>query len=112
MKMDDLFPSILKFFNGLGTADAIALIDNYMQRLSLIRKVVLGSNALFYSSSILFVYDQDDSSRWDCRMIDFVHSKLYPPEAGEIIDENYLEGLANLMEYFTRVREMVTQKTR
>lgn len=112
MKMDDLLPSMLKFFNGLDSTSAAMLIDNYMQRLSLIRKVVLGSNALFYSSSILFVYDQDDSSRWDCRMIDFVHSKIYPPESGEIIDENYLEGLANLVEYFTRIREMVVQIAR
>lgn len=112
MKMDDLFPSILKFFNGLDVASALALIDKYMQRLCLIRKVVLGANALFYSSSILFVYDQDDSSRWDCRMIDFVHSKIYPPEVGETIDENYLEGLANLVEYFARAREVVAQVTR
>lgn len=105
--MEDVVPSILKFFNGLGSSSATTLIDNYMQRLSLIQRVVLGSNALFYSSSILFVYDQEDSSRWDCRMIDFVHSKIYPPEAGEVIDENYLEGLTNLTDYFTRIREMV-----
>lgn len=107
--MDDLCPSLLNFFNGLDSTNAVTLIENYMRRLSLIRKVVLGSNALFYSSSILFVYDQDDSSRWDCRMIDFVHSKIYPPESGQVIDENYLEGLANLAEYFTRIREMVAQ---
>lgn len=98
----DLVPTMQSFFALIDPRDTKSLIARYLSRLAEIETAVVRSSGHFYSSSILFVYDHDDCRKWDCRMIDFVHSHIVP--SGEAsVDENYLEGLRSLMDFFRRL---------
>lgn len=108
LKEEDLIPTMESFFAQLSPAESCTLIGCFLQRLKKINSAILTSNGHFYSSSILFIYDHNNKNRWDCRMIDFVHSHIFPPET-QIIDENYLEGLASLICYLRLIKEHYTK---
>ena len=77
------------------------LIARYLERIESIKQAVIHSHGLFYSSSILLLYDGKDPRRWDCRMIDFVHSRLDQQKPSTIIDTNYIEGLECFSNYLS-----------
>ena len=64
-------------------------------RIELISRIVSASPVLLYSSSLLIIYD-DESAKLDCRMIDFTHSHVKPPD-NLLPDRNYLEGLEGFL---------------
>jgi len=105
INMDKLLGVMVSFFACLQGERAVELIGHYLLRLREIEAAVLASNAQFYSSSVLFVYDYTDCSRRDCRMIDFVHSHISQTNDGKVVDENYLEGLRNLVGYFRLLQQ-------
>lgn len=111
ISMDKLLNTMVGFFACLRKEKALELIEHYLLRLREIEAAVSASNAQFYSSSILFVYDYIDCSRWDCRMIDFVHSHICQTKEGKVIDGNYLEGLRNLAGYFRLLQQHFSNPT-
>lgn len=106
----ELLPMMEKFFAHLSPNDALTLLQRYQLTLEKIRCAVETSNGHFYSSSILFVYDHYNINRWDCRMIDFVHSHIFPPDQ-LVVDDNYLEGLHSLYEHLKRLQARFKEET-
>ncbi len=95
-------------------------MEGYLERLGRIKGAVQQCRGRFYSSSILFLHDCTSKEvKWDCRMIDFVHSSLLPaPSAPQQIgacaqepgartcppDANYLGALDSLIDHLVLVR--------
>jgi hypothetical protein len=67
----------------------------------------LGTPGIRYiSSSILLVYDSDDSKKWKVRLIDFAHAGgPYELPSGSKIDEDYYFGLTSLNTLFQEILE-------
>jgi inositol-hexakisphosphate kinase len=77
-----------------------------LAKLKALREIILKMNSYrFYSSSLLVIYDGDDSSSSvDVRMIDFEHStragfRTDPSHDG--VDQGYIMGLNSLIEILT-----------
>jgi Inositol polyphosphate kinase len=97
----DLVPEARWFFhNGTAVrADAITLILAKLRQLAAHMEVQ--TQFLFYSSSLLIVYEGDESrpSKVDVRMIDFAHTQR---SCGEL-DVGYVSGLRYLIRVFEAV---------
>lgn len=87
------------------------VVDYFIGRMEILKEWMEKQTSFrFYSSSLLFVYDGDDKSpfRADVRMIDFAH--VHEIVDGGI-DEGYLKGLTNLLNFFKRYKKDCIKKT-
>lgn len=97
------------FFNHRNSYCTLRIIRLFIRRLQEIRNWFEHQRALaFYRSSILFVYNwsanQNAAPLADVRIIDFAH---VVPTTDR--DENYLEGLLNLIGYFRAYEKQLTE---
>lgn len=104
LKKEDLLPTLRQFFAHLSVQHTTTLLENYIQRLRMIKEAVSRSNGRFYSSSILLVFDHNNPLRWDCRMIDFVHSHILSATEA-VVDHNYLDGVQSVIKYLSKLHE-------
>lgn len=115
---DELTPMMSAFFSRLEREDAYWLVDQFIEQLRRIEEAVRETQSYLYASSILFLYDSENPrEKWDCRMIDFVHSHIglgeeggggggndFIMSKGSGYDRNYLDGLKNLIDFIQRLK--------
>lgn len=94
---------LLPFFSHENGVLRVGVVREVIQRLNVIRAWFRTQNSSFSfrSSSILIVYETSSDPAAgpfvDVRMIDFAH--VLKLENGLKVDENYLHGLENLIEF-------------
>jgi len=100
---DNFFDSLMNFFhNGKGVR--VDLLPKYLEFLRNLLEFFESQRDLrFYSSSLLFLYDADESNKKavpQVRMIDFAHVHEIT-DGGR--DEGYIIGLKNLIAFFEKI---------
>ena len=89
--------TILENYLGAKNAKTIELAKLFLQKLKSIEKFIEKQTAFVnFGCSVLFIYDHQDPSSANVRLIDFVHTF---PGKGEI-DQNFLFGLKNIRSLF------------
>ena len=89
--------TILENYLGARNDNTLKLAKLFLQKLESIEKFIEKQTAFVnFGCSVLFIYDHQDPSSANVRLIDFVHTF---PGNGEI-DQNFLFGLKNIRSLF------------
>jgi inositol-hexakisphosphate kinase len=99
---ETMLESLSQFFNN-GERLRTELIPSYLEKLGEIQEWINEQSQLrFYSSSVLFIYDGDESnSKVELKMIDFAHVHEIQ-DGGK--DDGYIFGLQNLIDHLEKLQ--------
>ncbi|KAH0786772.1 Inositol polyphosphate kinase family protein [Histomonas meleagridis] len=107
---DELKEFLLDFFHD--TKKFPFFIEKLKKLKSALQKLRREANARMYSSSVLLVYDEDDDTKKECRLLDFAKTYLNINKlAGEFnenvsdCEDDILPGIQNLINIFEAIRD-------
>jgi len=107
IKPETMQTSLAEFFTQAKTPSKV-LIEAFLKKLREISKwFELQSKLRFYSSSLLFLFDAEDTQsdpNVDIRLIDFAHVSAISEEQGR--DSEYQFGLQNLIRHLEALRDL------